>query len=203
MKSISLLSSCIQILRYDIMAAMRDRMSWFTPVLFYILVISIFAISFAGQPQLLQQVAPAVIWVAILLANLLSLERLLRAELLQGCLEQLCLSPLPLTVVMLTKVIAHWLVAILPVIVATPLVALLLHLPTEQGMILLASLLVGTPIVSLVGGIGAALTVSFTQWGDFFSLTIITVILAAVNFCSRCCFVSESRGCRYWVCLHG
>jgi heme exporter protein B len=181
-KRLALLPSVLQLLSLELKAASRERFACAVPALFYLIVVSLFALVFAAEPQLLMRLAVPVIWIAVVLAGLLALERGLRAELISGCLEQCCLSALPLPGIMLVKLLSHWLLVMLPMIALTPLVASALHLPVDQISVLLLSLLLGTPIISLVSGIGGALTVGLPNGGIFLALILLPLYVPVVVF---------------------
>lgn len=182
MRQLSVVASLGHVLRADVLVAWRDRVAWCTPLLFYVIVVSLFAMVLNTQVAQLAQFAPLIIWIAVLLAALLAQERALRADLANGCLQQLCLSPLPLSLLLLAKVAAHWLSVMLPVIVITPLFAVLLHVPASLTLMLCCSLLLGTPVISLVGGIGAALTVALPNGGIFLALLLLPLYVPVLLF---------------------
>lgn len=144
----------------DIKALVRQPFSWLSPLLFFLIVITLFPIATGSEFHLINQLAPGIIWVAALLAILLSMNQLFSLEKEEGLLDLLCLSPYPLPFLVLCKMVSFWLVHCLPLIVISPLLGFLLNLTLNQDYALMISLLLGTPILTLIGAIGAALTIS-------------------------------------------
>ncbi len=170
------------IVRRDLLLAARHRGELANPLLFFVLVVSLFPLGLAPQPELLRTLAPGVIWVAALLATLLSLDRMFRSDFEDGALEQMLLAPHPVTVLVLAKVLAHWLVTGLPLLVVAPLLGVLLALPGQALGPLLATLLLGTPVLSLVGAIGVALTVGLRKGGALLSLVVLPLYVPVLIF---------------------
>lgn len=170
------------LLRRDLLLAFRHRGELANPLLFFIIVITLFPIGISPQPKTLALIAPGVIWVAALLATLLSLDSLFRSDFEDGTLEQLVLSPHSLSLLVLAKVLAHWLVSGLPLIIISPILAYALFLPTDAYPALLLSLLLGTPILSLIGSIGVALTVGLRRGGMLLSLLILPLYIPILIF---------------------
>ncbi len=166
----SLLAACRAILTRDFRLLWRRRGDAVNPLLFALLVISLFPFAIGSEKELLSRIAPGVIWVAALLAGLMSLDALFRSDLDDGSLEQLMLAPQPLSVLIGCKILVHWLSTALPLIVATPLFAELLFLPSRELPVLLASLLLGTPLLSLIGAVVVALTVGMRRSGMLLAL---------------------------------
>ena len=151
-------------------------------LLFFMLICSLFPLAITPEPKVLIQIAPGILWVAALLATLLNLPRLFRADYLDGTLEQLLLSHHPLSLLILAKVMAHWLVTGLPLVLIAPILALLLHLPGLAFGPLVVSLLLGTPVLSLVGALGAALTVNVYNAGLLLALLIFPLYIPILIF---------------------
>lgn len=170
------------IVRRDLLLAARHRGELANPLLFFVLVVSLFPLGLTPQPELLRTLAPGVIWVAALLATLLSLDRMFRSDFEDGALEQMLLAPHPVTVLVLAKVLAHWLVTGLPLLVVAPLLGVLLALPGQALGPLLATLLLGTPVLSLVGAIGVALTVGLRKGGALLSLVVLPLYVPVLIF---------------------
>ena len=135
------------------------------PFMFFLIVATLFPIGITPEPERLGEIAAGVLWIAALLSSLLAMDSLYRADYEDGSLEQLLLSPHPLYFMVLAKNIAHWLVSGLPVVLVSPLIAYMLNLPGESYLILFVTLLLGTPILSLLGSIGVALTVGLGSRG--------------------------------------
>ncbi|MFC5609587.1 heme exporter protein CcmB [Variovorax soli] len=148
----------LAIVLHDLSLAWRRRGSALSSLLFFIIVCSLFPLALGPEPQQLRTLAPGILWVAALLASMLSLSRLFVQEHADGSLEQLLLSPHPLALLALAKTCAHWLTSGLPLLLLTPLLAQQYSLPAAPALLLAVSLLIGTPVLSLVGAVGAALT---------------------------------------------
>ena len=166
----------------DLRLLWRRRGDAFQPALFALLVVVLFALALGGEPQALAKVAPAVLWVAVLLAGLLSLDTLFRGDAEDGSLEQWILAPVPLPWLVLVRVFNHWLTTALPLIVATPLLGELLYLPREQLPVLMISLMLGTPLLSLLGAVVAALTVGMRRSGILVALLALPLYVPVLVF---------------------
>ena len=145
------------IVRRDLLLAMRRRSDAAMSVFFLVIVVSLFPLGVGPEPAVLRTIGPGVLWVAALLACLLSLGRVFTADYLDGVLEQMVLIPQPLAVLVVGKVLAHWLISGLPVVLLSPLLGLQFGLSGESLGVLVMSLLLGTPTLSMIGAIGAAL----------------------------------------------
>ncbi|WP_293751452.1 heme exporter protein CcmB [uncultured Paraglaciecola sp.] len=170
------------ILKRDLALAYRQRAELMQPMMFFILVISLFPLSVGPEPKTLQLIGPGVIWVAAILSSLLGLERLFRDDFQDGSLEQLMLSSTPLPAAVLVKVLAHWLTSILPLIILSPLLALFLHLSEPMYWALLKTLLLGTPLLSLIGAIAVGLTVGLNRGGVLLALLLLPVFIPLLIF---------------------
>ena len=157
----------------DLLLAMRRRSDVATALLFFVIVVSLFPLGVGPEPNLLRTIAPGVIWVAALLSCMLSLTRLFAADFADGTLEQMLLSPTPLGVIVVAKVAAHWLVSGLPLVLIAPVLALQFDLNQSLLGVLALSLLVGTPVLSLIGAIGAALTLGLRGGGVLIALLVL------------------------------
>lgn len=157
----------------DLLLAWRRRGDVATALLFFVIVTSLFPLGIGAEPNLLRAIAPGVIWVSALLSSLLSLRRLFEADYDDGTLEQMLLGAAPLGVVAAAKALAHWLVAGLPLAAIAPLIALQYDLPAGLFGVLALSLLLGTPVLSLIGAIGAALTLGLRGGGVLLSLLVL------------------------------
>ncbi len=178
----SLSRAFFAVIRRDLVLALRRRSEIANPLLFFILVITLFPLGIGAQPHLLQAIAPGIIWVSALLAAMLSLDSLFRSDFDDGSLEQLLLSPHPMTVLVLAKIIAHWLVTGLPLLVVAPLLAVFLGMPSHALGVLLLTLLLGTPVLSLIGAIGVALTVGLRRGGMILSLLVLPLYVPVLIF---------------------
>jgi heme exporter protein B len=166
----------------DLTLAWRRRADILSTVFFFIIVVSLFPLGIGPETQLLRTIAPGVIWVAALLASMLSLNRLFANDHQDGTLEQLLLTPQPLFLVVLGKVLAHWIVSEVPLVLVAPLVGLQFDLGKETLWFLLISLLVGTPVLSLIGSVGAALTLGLRGGGVLISLLVLPLYIPALIF---------------------
>lgn len=162
--------------------AFRGRGQWLNPLMFFIMVSSLFPLSTMDSPQLYQKFAPCIIWIGILLASILSLEFSFRADFEEGVFEQWILSPLPLWFLLLTKGLAHWLIHLLPMVILAPVIAYSLYLPSESFLTLIFSLLLGTPILSMIALIGVCLTLGIKNSGILLSLILIPLMIPVLIF---------------------
>lgn len=177
-----LLKAIACLLRRDLTIALRRSTDILTPLVFFIIVVSLFPLGLGPEPSVLRTIGPGVIWVAALLATMLSLNRLFANDYADGTLEQLVLSPHPLTVLVLTKVTAHWTLTGLPLVLISPLLALQMHLPEPAMGTLILSLLLGTPVLSLLGAVGAALTLGLRGGGVLVSLLVLPLYTPVLIF---------------------
>lgn len=160
-------------IRRDLTLAWRRRSDVFTALLFFVIVASLFPLGIGPEPQLLRAIGPGVVWVAALLASMLALSRLFAADYADGTLEQMLLAATPLSVIVIAKVIAHWLAANLPLVLIAPLLGLQFGLPADALSVLAFALALGTPSLSLIGAIGAALTLGLRGGGVLLALLVL------------------------------
>ncbi|MFV0449045.1 MAG: heme exporter protein CcmB [Vibrio sp.] len=170
------------IIKRELLIAFRRQADIFNPLWFFIIVITLFPLSIGPEPGLLERIAPGIVWVAALLSALLSLERLFRDDFQDGALEQMMIMPVPLSVVALSKVIAHWLLTGVPLLLISPLLAILLSLNFDTWLGVVATLLLGTPTLSFVGAIGVALTVGLQKGGVLLSLVVLPLYIPILIF---------------------
>jgi heme exporter protein B len=175
-------SAFLTLVARDLRLAFRQGGDAAMVIAFFILTVVLFPFGVGPEPELLQRIAPGVVWVTALLAALLSLERLFQADYEDGSLETLALLPLPLEVQVLAKCLAHWLVTGLPLILVAPLLGLLLHLDSEGYWPLILSMTLGTPILSLIGAIGAALSLGARRGGVLLSLLVLPLYIPVLIF---------------------
>lgn len=166
----------------DLRLLWRRRGDALQPALFALLVVVLFALAFGGSREALAPVAAPALWVAVLLAGLLSLDTLFRGDAEDGSLEQWMLAPVPLAWLVGVRTFMHWATTALPLLVATPLLAELLHLPAAQLPTLLASLALGTPLLSLLGAVVAALTVGMRRSGILVALLALPLYVPVLVF---------------------
>lgn len=170
------------IIRRELLIAFRRQADIFNPLWFFIIVITLFPLSIGPEPNLLARIAAGIVWVAALLSALLSLERLFRDDFQDGALEQMMLMPVPLPVVVISKVIAHWLLTGLPLIIISPLLSVLLSLDFNTWLGVVLTLLIGTPTLSFIGAIGVALTVGLQKGGVLLSLLVLPLYIPILIF---------------------
>ncbi len=166
----------------DLLLVWRRRGDALQPALFALLVVVLFALALGGEAQALSKVASAVLWLAVLLAGLLSLDSLFRGDAEDGSLEQWMLAPVPLPWLVLVRTLTHWGTTALPLIIVTPLLGELLHLPRGQLPVLMASLALGTPLLSLLGAVVAALTVGMRRSGILVALLALPLYVPVLVF---------------------
>ena len=161
------------IIHRDLLLAWRRRSDVATTVLFFVIVVSLFPLGIGAEPNLLRAIAPGVIWVAALLACMLSLARMFESDHADGTLDGMLLAAAPLGTIVIARVLAHWLVTGVPLVVLAPVLALQFDLPAGLLPVLVGSLLLGTPVLSLVGAIGAALTLGLRGGGVLLALLVL------------------------------
>jgi heme exporter protein B len=170
------------LLKRDLLLAVRNRGELVNPLLFYIIVATLFPLGVSSDPKTLAIMAAGVLWIAALLATLLSLDNLFRSDFDDGSLELIMLSPYPSIVLVLAKVLAHWLVTGMPLLIVTPLLAVLMAVPEAARATLWLTLALGTPVLSLVGAIGVALTVGLRRGGALLSLLVLPLYVPVLIF---------------------
>ena len=169
-------------LRRDLLLAFRHRGEIANPLVFFLIVVTLIPLAVSPEAGRLAELAPGILWVMALLASLLSVDGLFLGDYRDGSLEQLVISAQPLYVIVLAKVVAHWLVTGLPLTLLAPLLGVMMSLP-EQGYIpLMASLLLGTMTLSLIGAIGAGLTVALRKGGLLLSLIVMPLYMPVLIF---------------------
>lgn len=166
----------------DLKLALRRRSDIVSLLFFFVIVVSLFPLGVGPEPELLRKLAPGVLWVAALLATMLSLPRLFADDLRDGTLEQIALAPSPLAVVVLGKVLAHWLYSGLPLALLAPLLGVQFDLAGDALAILCLSLFIGTPALSGIGAIGAALTLGVRGGGVLLSLLVLPLYIPVLIF---------------------
>ncbi|MDY0022473.1 heme exporter protein CcmB [Arenimonas caeni] len=168
--------------RRDLRLVWRRRGDAAQPLLFALMVVALFPLAVGSEPAQLARIAPGVLWVAVLLAGLLTLDTLYRGDLEDGSLEQMLLAPVPLAWLVAVRVAVHWATSALPLVLLVPLLAELLFLPGELLPLLLVSLLLGTPLLSLLGAVVAALTVGIRRSGMLLALLALPLFLPVLVF---------------------
>ena len=170
------------VLMRDLLLASRRRAEVLTPLFFFMMATALFPLGIGPEAGLLRTMAPGILWVTALLATLLSLGRLFEQDWQDGTLEQMLLSPEPLALIVIAKVLAHWLMAGLPLVLLSPVLALQFGLPTEAAGTLVLSLALGTPVLSLLGAIGAALTLGLRGAGVLVALLVLPLCMPVLIF---------------------
>jgi heme exporter protein B len=166
----------------ELSIAIRKPGQWLNPLLFFVIVVTLFPLGVGPSPNTLSLIAPGVLWVSALLAVLLSLDSLFASDYVDGTLEQLVLSEQSLSIIVLGKVLSHWLLSGVPLLIISPLLAMLINLPTSALPELMLSLFLGTLTMSLLGAIGAALTVGLNQAGVLLSLLVLPLTVPVLIF---------------------
>ncbi|HUO82451.1 MAG TPA: heme exporter protein CcmB [Gammaproteobacteria bacterium] len=169
----------------DLRLAVRRWGQMATPLMFFAIVATLFPLALSPAMLQLREIAPGVLWVAALLSSLLALDALFRADLEDGSLEQLLLSPQPLPLLLLARTAAHWLMSAVPLIALAPLLAVALHLPAQALVTLMLALALGTPVLSLLGAIGAALTMGLHRGGALLALLVLPLAVPVLIFGAR------------------
>ena len=170
------------IVRRDTLLAFRRRSDVLSTLFFFLMVVALFPLGVGPEREQLRTMAPGILWVAALLAAMLSLGRLFSTDFADGTLEPLLLSPQPLSLIVAGKVLSHWLVSGLPLVALAPLMALQFGLPGDAIAVLVAGLLLGTPVLSLVGAIGAALTLGLRGGGVLVALLVLPLYIPVLIF---------------------
>jgi heme exporter protein B len=182
MSESSLLLASRSMLARDLTLAMRRKADVLTTLFFFLIVVSLFPLGVGPEMETLRQIAPGVIWVAALLASMLSLGRLFSDDYQDGTLEQILLEPHPLSVLVLSKVFAHWVLSGLPLVIFSPLLGMQLGLDGEAIVLLMITLTLGTPAMSLIGAVGAALTLGLRGGGVLISLLVLPLYIPILIF---------------------
>jgi heme exporter protein B len=170
------------LVRRDVTLAWRRRSDVLGTLFFFVMVVSLFPLSVGPETRLLRAMAPGVLWVAALLASMLSLARLFAEDYADGTLEQLLLTPQPIYLIVLGKVLAQWLVSVVPVLLTAPLLGVQFGLSLDAPLILTVSLTLGTQVVLLIGSIGAALTLGLRGAGTLTSLLVMPLFVPTLIF---------------------
>lgn len=171
-----------EIVRRDLLLAMRRRSDAAMSVFFLVIVVSLFPLGVGPEPAVLRTIGPGVLWVAALLACLLSLARVFAADYVDGTLEQMVLVPQPLAILVVGKVFAHWVISGLPIVLLSPLLGLQFGLSGESLGVLVMSLLLGTPTLSMIGAIGAALVLGVRGSGLLVALLVLPLYVPVLIF---------------------
>ncbi len=168
--------------RYEFLQAYRRRSELVNPVVFFVMVCAMFPLALGSNAQLLAPLASGIVWVAAVLATILSLDQMFRQDFDDGILEQMELSEVPFYQIVAFKILAHWCLTGLPLVILSPLLAMMLYMPSESYLSLIVGLLIGTPILSLIGAIGAALTVKIRRGNIVLALLVMPLYVPILIF---------------------
>ena len=182
MNQLSLIDLMSLMIRRDLVLAMRRRADVLTTLIFFVMVVSLFPLGVGPEMEMLRKMAPGVVWVSALLASMLSLGRMFSADYLDGTLEQMMLAPQPLSAVVLSKILAHWMVSGLPLAIMAPVLGLQFDMSAQALWVLVVTLLLGTPILSVIGATGAALTLGLRGGGALVSLLVLPLCIPVLIF---------------------
>ncbi|MBU3628828.1 heme exporter protein CcmB [Polynucleobacter sp. AP-Reno-20A-A9] len=176
------MNALLAIIRRDLLLVMRRKSEVLTALFFFVVVTSLFPLGIGADAALLRKIAPGVLWVAALLSTLLGLQRMFAADYQDGALEQLALSPQPMVLLVTGKIIAHWMVSGLPLVLLAPIIGIQFDLDASSLYVLMGTLLLGTPVLSLLGSIGAALTLGVRGGSLLLSLLILPLYIPVLIF---------------------
>jgi len=177
-----MLDLLVLVVRRDLVLAMRRRTDVLTTLIFFVMVVSLFPLGVGPELEMLRKMAPGVLWVAALLASMLSLGRLFSADYLDGTLEQMMLAPQSLSMLVLGKITAHWMVSGLPLVLLAPVLGLQFDMSARAIGVLIVGLMLGTPVLSMLGAIGAALTLGLRGGGVLLSLLVLPLCIPVLIF---------------------
>lgn len=182
MNKLSLFGLLSLVIRRDLLLAMRRRADVLTTLVFFVMVVSLFPLGVGPEPEMLRKMASGVVWVAALLASMLSLPRMFSADYQDGTLEQMLLAPQSLTALVLGKIVAHWMLSGLPLVLIAPVLGLQFDMSAQALGMLVLALLLGTPILSMIGAVGAALTLGLRGGGVLVSLLVLPLCIPVLIF---------------------
>ena len=187
----TLTSACIALIRRDLLLTWRRRGDALNPALFALIVVVMFPLALGPEPNQLASMAAGIIFVAVLLAGLLALDTLFRGDHDDGTLEQIVLSPHPLSMLLASKILVHWLSTALPLILVSPLLAEMLHLPREVMPVLLIALTLATLLLSLLGAVCVALTIGMRRSGMLLALLVLPLYVPVLIFAAGACNAAQ------------
>ena len=183
-KTSSLFNAFGAVIKRDLLLAYRFRAELINPLAFFVMVITLFPLALGAEIALLKRIAPAIIWVAALLASLMSIENLFRADYDDGSLELMVMTPHPLSILVMAKVMGHWLTSSVPLLFIAPLMGMMLHMDADIIGVLMLTLLLGTPVLSLIGGIAVALTLGLRKGGALLAILVLPLYVPILIFAS-------------------
>jgi|SRR5690606_25102715 len=170
------------LMKRDVLVSWRKKSNIYQPLVFQLLIVTMFPLGLGAGAQTLQKIAPAVVWILALISTLITLEDIFKDDYEDGSLGLYALSGMPLSLAVLAKAAAHWLTTGVPVILFAPVIAVLLHLPSQSYLILMLSLLIATPIFSLLGTVGSALVMTLKNGGMLLSVLIMPLLAPVLIF---------------------
>lgn len=182
MNQLSLFGLISLVVRRDLVLAMRRRADVLTTLIFFVMVVSLFPLGVGPEMDMLRKMAPGLVWVSALLASMLSLGRMFSADYLDGTLEQMMLAPQSLAIVVLSKILAHWMVSGFPLVIIAPVLGMQFDMSAQALWVLMITLLLGTPILSVIGAAGAALTLGLRGGGALVSLLVLPLCIPVLIF---------------------
>ena len=187
----TLTSACTALVRRDLLLTWRRRGDALNPALFAVIVVVMFPLALGPEPNQLANMAAGIVFVAVLLAGLLALDTLFRGDHEDGTLEQLVLSPHPLSMLLASKILVHWLSTAVPLILISPLLAEMLHLPREVMPVLLVALTLATLLLSLLGAVCVALTIGMRRSGMLLALLVLPLYVPVLIFAAGACNAAQ------------
>ncbi len=176
------MSAFLAILRRDLRVAMKRKVEVLSGLFFYLVVATLFPLAIGSDLDILRKIAPGILWVGALLSSMLTLGRLFEADWQDGTLEQLVLTPQNLSLLVLAKILAHWLLCSLPLVLMSSILGLMFDLPLDYAWVMMATLLLGTPILSCLGAIASALTLGLRGGGVLISLLVLPLYVPVLVF---------------------
>lgn len=171
-----------RVIKRELQVAFRSGSEIINPLWFFLIIITLFPLGIGPEPQLLRRIAPGVVWIAAMFSSLLALERLFRDDFVDGSLQQFLMLPVPLPLLVSGKMVAHWLVTGLPLLLLSPLAASLLSMSVTSWRVTALTLLLGTPTLSFIGAIGVALTVGLQRGGVLLTLLVLPLVIPVLIF---------------------
>ncbi|MBO6825162.1 MAG: heme exporter protein CcmB [Sneathiella sp.] len=172
----------LTLVQRDIQLAIRQGSALTLTLSFFVIAVTLFPLGVGPELNILARIGPGVLWVGALLSCMLTLDRIFQADFEDGSLEQLLIGPLPALFMVLAKILAHWVTSVLPLILITPILAISLNMPIDGVVAMVGALLVGTPVLSLIGGVGAALTVAMRRGGVLLSILVLPLYIPVLIF---------------------
>ncbi|MEW5904252.1 MAG: heme exporter protein CcmB [Pseudomonadota bacterium] len=182
MTRLSLFGLLLLVVKRDLLLAMRRRADVLTTLIFFVMVVSLFPLGVGPEPDMLRKMAAGVLWVAALLSSMLSLPRMFSADYQDGTLEQMMLAPQSLSMMVLGKIVAHWMLSGLPLVLIAPVLGLQFDMAADAIFVMMLALLLGTPVLSMLGAVGAALTLGLRGGGVLVSLLVLPLTIPVLIF---------------------